>query len=60
MLAYVLFMVVIQCPFLQFADRLEHSVQTWGLLQVLLNLADLNLQVVQRLLKSKTLVKLDA
>ena len=34
--------------------------QAWGLLQVLLNLVDLNLQVVQRLLKNKILVKSDA
>ena len=44
MLTYVWFMMVIQCPFPHFADGL-------GLLQVLLNLVDLNLQVVQRLLK---------
>ena len=43
-------MVVIQCPLPQFADGLENSVQTWGLLQELLHLLDLNLQVVQRLL----------
>ena len=50
-LTYVLFMVVIQCPFPQFADGLGILVQAWGLLQVLLNHGDLNLQVVQRLLK---------
>ena len=55
MLMYVLFIVVIQCPFPQFADGfpqfadgLGNSVQTLGLLQVLLNLVDLNMQAVQR------------
>ena len=38
MLTYVLFMVVIQCSFPQFADELGYSMQPWGLLQLLLNL----------------------
>ena len=50
MLTYVLFMLVIQCQFSQFADRLGISVQAYGLLQVLQNIVDLILQVVQRLL----------
>ena len=32
MMTYVLFMVVIQCAFQQFADGLGNSVQTWDLL----------------------------
>ena len=45
MSTFVLFIVVIQCHFPHFADGLGYSVQTWGLLQVRLNI------VVQRLLK---------
>ena len=48
-LTYVLFIVVVQCPFLQFADGLGNSVQACGLLHMILNLVDLNLQVVQKL-----------
>ena len=44
--------------FLQFADGLGNSVQALGLLQVLLNLVDLNLQVVQRLLKKSNFRKI--
>ena len=42
-------MIVVQCRFPQFADVLENSVQAYGLLLVLINLVDLNLQLVQRL-----------
>ena len=40
------FMIVVQCRFPQFADGLENSVQAYGLLLVLINLVDLNLQLV--------------
>ena len=42
-------MIVVQCRFPQFADGLGNSVQAYGLLLVLINLVDLNLQLVQRL-----------
>ena len=44
--------------FSQFADRLGYSVQAYGLLQVLLNLVDLNLQAVERLLNNFFLSKI--
>ena len=48
MLTYVLFMVVIQCSFPQFADGLGNSMQSWGLLQRLLYL-----EIVEKLNLSK-------
>ena len=55
-------MVVMQCHFPQFADVLGNSVQKCGLLQVLLNLVDLNLQVYspKSLFKKLFLVKSEA
>ena len=60
MLTYVLFMLVIQCHFPQFADKLRILVLAQGLLQVLQNIEDLNLQVVLKIVIKNYIVKSDA
>ena len=52
MLTYVLFMID-KMSFLTVCRWVRNSVQTYCLLQVLRNLADIKLQVVQRLFKNK-------